>query len=188
MQSGILICDASFRISYINRAGERMVDEVPGIYLGPERLLSFRDREMSHRFTTGLLAAVRASLEKKDIADEVLKYEGGNHTITVVISPLTAHDGNRRETSRGGAMISLHDWSARPEIDVSVIKSFFDLTNAEADVARRLAEGSSLADIARATKRTRETIKSHLKALFEKTNTSRQGELVALLAATRPLR
>ncbi|MCP6151313.1 hypothetical protein NL425_26555, partial [Klebsiella pneumoniae] len=57
----------------------------------------------------------------------------------------------------------------------------FSLTPAEAALAAALAVGASLADFAEQRGVAMSTVRSQLKALYEKTDTRRQGELVARL-------
>jgi DNA-binding CsgD family transcriptional regulator len=61
------------------------------------------------------------------------------------------------------------------------LRAEFGLTKAEARLALRLAEGSSLASAARAFNVKLTTVRSQLQQVFAKTGTSRQTELVALL-------
>jgi DNA-binding CsgD family transcriptional regulator len=79
-------------------------------------------------------------------------------------------------------LVTLHDWSWSNEINDDLLKSLFDLTDAEAGVAAELVGGQSLSDIAVTSGRSRETVKYHLNNIFRKTGTSRQGELVSLLS------
>jgi DNA-binding CsgD family transcriptional regulator len=61
------------------------------------------------------------------------------------------------------------------------LRAEFGLTKAEARLALRLAEGSSLASAAQAFNVKLTTIRSQLQQVFAKTGTSRQTELVAML-------
>lgn len=70
-----------------------------------------------------------------------------------------------------------------PSIDI--IASLFDLTPAEARVARGLAQGHSLEELAVALSVTQATVRSHLKRIFAKTSTKRQSELALLVAGFR---
>ena len=71
---------------------------------------------------------------------------------------------------------------ARPNAPpVELIQSLFDLTPAEAKVARGLASGETLEEIAAANNLSRNTIRSQLRGALEKTGSRRQAELVALL-------
>lgn len=71
---------------------------------------------------------------------------------------------------------------------VELIQSLFDLTPAEARVARNLTAGDSLEDIAAASGLSRNTVRSQLRGALEKTGSRRQAELVALLGGIAPRR
>ncbi len=63
-----------------------------------------------------------------------------------------------------------------------LISSLFDLTPAEARVARGIASGRTLAELAREWGVSDETVKSQLKRIFVKTSTRRQTDLAALVS------
>jgi DNA-binding CsgD family transcriptional regulator len=69
--------------------------------------------------------------------------------------------------------------SAPPE--TAVIQGLFDLTPAEARVARALAGGGRVADIAAANETSTETVRSQVRAVFAKTGVNRQADLIGLL-------
>lgn len=67
-----------------------------------------------------------------------------------------------------------------PPIDL--VRSLFDFTIAEARVARALAQGSSLEEIAATGSVAISTVRSQLRRILEKTGCTRQAEVVAVLA------
>lgn len=66
--------------------------------------------------------------------------------------------------------------------NAEVLQGLFDLTPAEARVARGIGECRTVDAIAESFGLSRETIRSQLKAVLGKTGLSRQADLVALLA------
>ena len=72
--------------------------------------------------------------------------------------------------------------SSRSIPDVEMLETLFDLTAAEARVARRLVAGGSVAEIARELSVQTNTVRAHLKSVFSKTGVRRQAELASLLA------
>ncbi|MEQ9544532.1 MAG: LuxR C-terminal-related transcriptional regulator [Marinobacter sp.] len=185
LQQGILICDANFRVVFKNAMAERLLAEHPDISVSDQALLLFGNEGFSQNMLACLSSAIRASIEQRQLADTVLRYQSGAHNMTITVSPLAAtQGGDLADRPLGGAMIGIYDWSQRPEVDPTVLQQHFGLTVTEARVAALLIHGKSLNDIAVHLNRTRETVKSHLKSLFRKTNTSRQGELVALLSVS----
>jgi DNA-binding CsgD family transcriptional regulator len=68
-----------------------------------------------------------------------------------------------------------------------VLTGLFDLTPAEAKVARGISVGRSVEQLAASHGISRETIRSQLKSLMMKTGTSRQVELAVLLSGLRSI-
>src|SRR5262249_61953262 len=63
-----------------------------------------------------------------------------------------------------------------------VLAAAFGMAPAEARLAAQIVAGETLPEIAQREGISRETLRSRLKSIFEKTGTSRQSELVLLLA------
>ena len=88
--------------------------------------------------------------------------------------------------SRCAAMLMLTPVT-RPEAPpVELIRSLFDLTPAEARVARGLAAGQTVQGLAAESGTSANTVRSHVKVVLSKTGYSRQSDVVALLNGLRP--
>jgi DNA-binding CsgD family transcriptional regulator len=66
--------------------------------------------------------------------------------------------------------------------DATLIRGLFDLTASEARVARGITRGLTIDEIATQYGVDRETIRTQIKAVFDKTGTRRQAEVASLLA------
>jgi DNA-binding CsgD family transcriptional regulator len=62
-----------------------------------------------------------------------------------------------------------------------LLQALFDLTPAEARMASQITAGKSIEQISSATGVAQNTIRTHLKSIFQKTGVQRQAELVSLL-------
>jgi DNA-binding CsgD family transcriptional regulator len=71
---------------------------------------------------------------------------------------------------------------------VELVQSLFDLTPTEARVARGLASGKTVQDIATDGGLSLNTIRTHVRGVLEKTGCNRQVDIVALLTAISPMR
>jgi len=92
-------------------------------------------------------------------------------------------DGAARNPFLGArALLVFHDLDAKPLPDSTVIAHAFGLSPAETKLASLIAAGLSLERAAEELGLARETIRARLKAVFAKTGTHRQSELVSLLA------
>jgi len=88
--------------------------------------------------------------------------------------------------SRCAAMLMLTPVT-RPEAPpVELIRSLFDLTPAEARVARGLAAGQTVKVMAADSGTSTNTVRTHVNAVLAKTGYSRQSDVVALLNGLRP--
>jgi DNA-binding CsgD family transcriptional regulator len=101
-------------------------------------------------------------------------------------APLVAHvlpvRGIARDLALGSAAVVVFTAATvRGAPPLELVQSLFDLTPAEARVARGVAEGRTLQAIAAAAGVRIGTIRIQLKAVFAKTGCTRQAELAALL-------
>lgn len=79
-------------------------------------------------------------------------------------------------------MVMFHDPDDRPHPDAFMLAAMYDLTPAEARVASALCVGDAPSDIAERHNLSIHTVRSQVKAVLEKTDCSRQAELVGKLA------
>jgi DNA-binding CsgD family transcriptional regulator len=82
---------------------------------------------------------------------------------------------------RPAALVFIRD-PEMPGLSAQLLRDLFQLTPAQAAVAQHLGDGRSLHQVAEALGISLHTARAHLQAVFEKTNTTRQPQLAALLA------
>lgn len=136
----------------------------------------------SNRRLQALLAASLDTRSPATCAPVVIEREGAPWLLVDAI-PVTAFGTDL--FSAGRLILTLTDLTAPSMPDVTVLKIAFGLTRAEARLAMEIASGSSLDVAAANLGNGRETARTQLKAVFAKTNTSRQAELASVLARLR---
>lgn len=99
--------------------------------------------------------------------------------VIVRIWPLEGPSHASRQDTR--ALLTLNALGPRPGPPVAILAKIFHFTPAEAKLASIVARGASMQCAAEELKISPETARTQLKAVFAKTNTHRQSELVALL-------
>jgi DNA-binding CsgD family transcriptional regulator len=87
------------------------------------------------------------------------------------------------DTGMPAALIFVRD-PETPAMATDILQDLFGLTRAQAVVAARVVDGMDPEHIAVALRISPHTVRDHLKVIFAKTATSRQSQLVALLAPT----
>ena len=98
------------------------------------------------------------------------------------LSPVT-DGGSDIRARRVAALALIVDPGSRTRIDPELVAATLDLTPMESRVAVWLAEGKTVRNIAQALGRTENTVRWHMKNIFNKHHISRQFELAQLVLA-----
>jgi DNA-binding NarL/FixJ family response regulator len=104
-----------------------------------------------------------------------------DQAITLQIAPLAAQNEFSVSNQHVCAIIFMNDSRTRFELDRNALRSLYNLTDAEMGVAHVLLQAESLRDVASQLGISENTVKKHVQALFYKTQTNRQAELIRLL-------
>jgi DNA-binding CsgD family transcriptional regulator len=132
-----------------------------------------------------LLRDAIATADQDDTAS-VRSFPVRNADAAMIAHVVPIHGAARDIFFRCAAMLTLTPVT-RPEAPpVELIRSVFDLTPAEARVARGLAAGQTVKGIAAESGTSTNTVRSHVKVLLTKIGYSRQSDVVALLNGLRP--
>lgn len=173
------ILGASGALVYANPAMEGLASEQDGVSLGTRglRLLRRDDQEAFDRLCQK--ASPRAAIPSGGIMRA--NRPSGRQAYVIGISPLSGRGNGLTPSS--GILVTVTDPDQRDalQIDPQSLRSL-GLTAAEARLAVRLAAGEPVHAIADELGITLGTARSHLKSIFMKTNTHRQGELIVLLS------
>jgi DNA-binding CsgD family transcriptional regulator len=107
--------------------------------------------------------------------------EDGHDPVYVFFAVLSPQGAMGTFGLRPVVMILFYHPPSAPTIDSSLLFAVFGLTPAEARIATLLAEGLSLKQIADVQGTQHDTVRKQLGAIYQKTSTNRQPELVRLL-------
>ena len=143
------------------------------------RRIHFTDRRAQATLDRTVAAAVQA----QQLAIVTVTNGRGERRFLHVV-PVT---GRARDVFLATAAVAVLIEPGRGRVGplAGAIRQAFGLTEREAQIATLLAEGLSLPMIAERLRLGLGTVRNHLKSIFGKTETRRQGELVALLCALR---
>jgi DNA-binding CsgD family transcriptional regulator len=145
--------------------------------------LVLRDKRAQSVFN-GFLDRLRttADVDALDVAPIVIRREA---RLPIVMRVLPV-DGAARSPFLGArAILILSGFDEDEAEQLTMLRQAFGLTPSEAKIALCVADGKSLEQAAHEIGIAHETTRSHLKSIFRKTDTHRQGELVALVARLR---
>ncbi|MBW2243976.1 MAG: helix-turn-helix transcriptional regulator [Deltaproteobacteria bacterium] len=183
MAIGTILLNSERQVTQINAAARRVLDEADGLRIVRGRF------ETGATATTGALnrlidAACEAAAGRPH-APQILRIErpsGGGHLGLMVRRMPETRPSDDPTRSRVAVCIG----ARRPGTPASAVllQDVFGLTQAEARVAALIAQGMALPDAALALNVSRNTIRTHLRAIYAKCGVDRQAALVTLLLET----
>jgi DNA-binding CsgD family transcriptional regulator len=178
---GILVTDEASQVLLANRIAEQILGEADGLGSGRSGLYTgtaTQTNQLRHFVARAAGAHGRMCVGAALLIDR----PSTKQPFQVLVSPLRAGFawlGISWKTS--GALIVIVDPERQPK-DVEVhLKSLFGLTRTEARVARGIAAGEGLVNVAESLGIFPSTARTHLHRIFEKTQTRRQAELAKMV-------
>jgi DNA-binding CsgD family transcriptional regulator len=142
--------------------------------------ISMHDKEAKRRLDA-LALKLSVIVDTTPLAAEPIVVRRRNAP-PVVIRVLPVPAAARNPFLGARALLTLTPLASKPAPAARLLVETFGLTRAEARLASIIATGASPEQAAEQLEISRQTVRTQLKAVFAKTRTHRQGELIALLA------
>lgn len=176
LASGILLLDDAGEVVLNNRAARLILARSDGFAVAGGRLrVDDPDTNETLQARIGEAIAIDAPADAGGIL--VAKRPSGAAAYPVSVMRLLPGHSNHDVVAC--VLVSDPECSLEPAIDL--MRSLHELTRAEAELVGQLARGHTIEAAAQARGVSVNTMRSHLKHVFQKTGTSRQGELVQLV-------
>lgn len=174
----VMAIDETGRFIHANAAAQQLLGAF--IHLSGGRLM-IRDRHAAAEYSK-IIERLRGLREGKILCAPPIVVRREN-AAPLVIRMLPVDGAAKSPFLCARALLLLHEVARPTKSDWQMFSRAFRLTPAEARLAALLAVGASLENAADTLGVTKETARSRIKAIFQKTDTHRQATLVALLAS-----
>jgi len=189
MRSGIVLLDRGRHVVFLNKSAETLLLPSRGLVIRRERsngasLHAIADEQ--NKPLQRLISNALALAEGRPESAMSLPLRIGTSTSRGVIAtavPLPTHLQSGDHAAR--VVVFLEDLDRLHVPDVQILVTCFGLTPAEARVARGLLQGLRPKEIASSLALSEHTIRSHIKALYQKTRQRGVGALIATLASAQ---
>ncbi len=161
----------------VNAAAEHLFDDEIRV---ADRRLYVRDQR-ARSLLDAFVDRLRVTPDTAELpASPIVVQRLGRRPLVVRVLPV---DGAARSPFLGArALLVITDLSDQPRPQSGILMRTFGLSQAEARLASLMATGISPEQAAEELGIARETARGQLKAVFAKTDTHRQGELIAMLS------
>lgn len=177
---GVVLLDLGGHVVRCSPKADETLAERDGLQLQAGKLRATcakEDREFQAAIKLAIQAAASGVQTTRGIA---LTRLSGHRNLGAIVQAVPA-TGTAGATGTSTVAIFIRDPEDNAEVEGELVRQLFDLTPAEAGVARRLAAGLSLEDAASSLDITRNTARAHLRSIFSKSGITRQTELVRLM-------
>ncbi|MBF0415375.1 MAG: hypothetical protein HQL79_06365 [Magnetococcales bacterium] len=183
---GVIVFGEKLQVLYMNKAANDMAKGDFGLKIspfGPTTAYPDETQRLNAMLRQGLqLATGRGDLPQNTM--QISPVREGLQPLNAVVLPLSPENrkiGLLQSTPKVILMLSTPNRPSPSAAKNHLLKDLFGLTTAEAHLARELASGRNLGEIADHKGISRHTVRSQLKTVFAKTGTNRQSELVRLV-------
>jgi DNA-binding CsgD family transcriptional regulator/histidinol phosphatase-like PHP family hydrolase len=178
IDSAVVLLDAAGRVLLLNAAAYSILNRGDGLYLSKSKTITTRRSCESAKLIELIFKAIATAKGKGHFGGGVMPFpRPGKRPLQLLVSPLCSESAGRAVVA-----VFLADPEQNQAVPTDVLRTLFGLTPAEARLALSVLEGNSLSEAAELNRVSRETVKSQMSAVFAKTGTRRQGELVRLLS------
>ncbi|MGP1397032.1 MAG: helix-turn-helix transcriptional regulator [Inquilinaceae bacterium] len=179
LPQAVLIVGQGERVECANAAAQCLLAANDGVCLRSGRLM-FDDSGSAARLRQHVKTALRAGAA--GAGDLAVPRPSGRPAYRVSVLPLAEASFYAERPGDPKVMIVIIDRDTPLGLGETRLAALFGLTPAEARLAEALGSGLTLAAVATRHRVARSTLRSQLLAVFAKTGTDRQSDLVRLLA------
>ncbi|MBV7528058.1 MULTISPECIES: helix-turn-helix transcriptional regulator [Pseudomonas] len=178
---GTAILDENGRMMRCNRAAQRLFDSHDGLECKHDKLCAFANHE-----NRTLQQAIQAVLKQRprgldDLQVLTLSRPSGEMPLNLLLRPIAMNYQTHNSARRPAVVVFIRDPADSPQASRDLLRSLFQLTRTETEVAMLVMDGQTLDETAEALGVSRNTVRAHLRGVFAKTGATRQAQLVKTL-------
>ncbi|GEM_PF-1162194 len=174
---GVILMTESSQVLFFNDKARRFLEKKDGLIIDNERkcraTLPSENKKLSEVLAT-TLSPETGKPGESEFALSITR-EQSDAPLTVMLAPIGTGIAGK------GAVLFVSDPIEPVELSIETICRLYTLTPAEGRLALGLTNGHKLDDLAEEWGVSMHTVRSQLRQIFRKTDTSRQSELVKLI-------
>jgi len=182
LPSGLIVLDAGGQVIHLNRGADAITARRDGIAIDRDGCIALASSDAAKQLA-GLLHDVLQGGASGGVLRVPRKHGRGAYTMLVSPQPgrlglLEGQEGGR------GAMVVIHDPDRVPQVPARLLGAVYGLTRREEELATALVGGVGVAEFAAQAGISLNTVRFHLKAIYAKTGTRGQSDLVRAVMTT----
>jgi DNA-binding CsgD family transcriptional regulator len=177
---GVFLLSATGSIAHQNNEARRILDAGDGILLSHGGYMHPTDEGSREALKDAISKAAATAQARHNCAETLLTLprSSGKDPYLVEVSPLRGNDEFASQFS--GCLVFVIDPTKTDVVSTEGMQELYQLTGAESEVCRLVAEGLETGDIADTRNITRETVRNCIKQILHKTGVGNRSQLVRL--------
>jgi DNA-binding CsgD family transcriptional regulator/PAS domain-containing protein len=179
ISQSIIVLNKSGKVVFMNESAKQFVEAKDGLQTDRNGILSTNSPYDTKKLKTILGNVLEPAIKTENNVLQVSR-KSALRPLSVFVAPFSENNG-APPTAEKLALLFIND-PERQVADIEpVLGRIYGLTLAESKIAVMLAQGKSVNEACGILEIKQNTIRTHLKRIFSKTETSRQSELVKLI-------
>jgi len=189
MPMGMLLIDKYGEVKFCNSVAEFVISKHKGLSLVDNKLQAHnRENQKQLEFALqNVLDVLHSETEQDKPTVTTVSFSHPQFSFPLVLFISAAEESGRHPMHSGEeryATVYISDPGGKMNISAGQLAEIFALTNAEAQVALCLVNGLKLADIAEHNGTALETVRSQMKAVFNKLGVNTQQDVIRIIIQT----
>ncbi|MCG8437902.1 MAG: helix-turn-helix transcriptional regulator [Pseudomonadales bacterium] len=181
---GLVIVDASGKVTYLNPVAETLMAQHGGLSLSNGMPKAYYADE-DHRLQTIIKRLLKSDRKDTQTRTEALGVHHPDRELNMNI--MMAALGHEEGPQPGSLALYLSDPDSSLNLPASALQSLYDMTPKEANVAIALVNGQSPTQISQLHGVSVDTVRSQLKSIYSKMGVKKQQDVIRVLLSTGAL-
>ncbi len=184
---GIIFINKAGKIKFRNKYAAEILNDADGVE-DKDGHVCIMGKEGTAALSSAIAKIFSADGAGKNVdgASFSIDKTHGNGAYAAHISPFVGRhlSFDLRTHDEKSLILFIVDPDKTDELPKEVLQRLFGLTKSESEILELLVSGKSTEDIAALKSISKNTVKTHVKSLFDKTQTHKQSELIRLVIST----
>ncbi len=185
---GIFVLSPNGSVVVKNTEAKRILEAGDGLSLSRDGRLQPSDDAERASLKNIITRAISTAQAEDNRAEQLMTIErnSGNDPYLVEVSPIRDH--GEIESDFKGCIVFVIDPNKTDVVSTDGMQALYQLTGAESEICKLIAQGLETGDMADSKNITSETVRSHIKKILQKTGVNNRSQLVRLaLAVNLPI-
>lgn len=177
---GIFVLSPNGSVVVKNLEADRLLDSGDGISLSRDGQLHPTDDGQRAELKDAITKAVHTAQAQHNRAESLLKLSrrSGDDPYLVEVAPI--RDQGEIESQFNGCLVFVIDPTKTDVVSTEGMQTLYGLTNSESEICKLVAEGFETDEVADVRNLTRETVRTYIKKILQKTGVNNRSQLVRL--------